>query len=115
MLTFSLPLEITIRIIVSIRFKTNGGGYLKWADETIIGWLARTAAQYGLCAIETKWPANQQDLTPMTDEHLLECHPAVQLQYVEVADRYPSVVPSEVMGTVRELTEHGTRPSRPTS
>lgn len=51
----------------------------------------------------------------MTREHLLECHPAVRLQYVAVAERYPSVVPSEVMETVSELTEHGTRPSSPTS
>jgi hypothetical protein len=85
------------------------------AEGTVNGWLDRTAAQYCLCAIETKWPAKRQDLTPMTREHLLECHPAVRLQYVEVAERYPSVVPSEVMETVRELTEHGTRPSSPTS
>jgi hypothetical protein len=49
----------------------------------------------------------------MTPEHLPECHPAVRLQYVEVAERYPAVVPSEVMETVSELTEHGTRPSGP--
>jgi hypothetical protein len=80
------------------------------AEGTITSWLDRTAAQYCLCAIETKWPAKRQDLTTMTREHLLECHPAVRLQYVEVAERYPSVVPSEVMETVSELTEHGTRP-----
>jgi hypothetical protein len=33
------------------------------------------------------------------------------LQCVEVADRYPTVVPPEVMETVSELTEDGTRPS----
>lgn len=71
------------------------------AEGTVNGWLDRTAAQYCLCAIETKWPAKRQDLTPMTREHLLECHPAV--------------VPSKVMETVRELTEHGTHPSSPTS
>jgi hypothetical protein len=85
------------------------------AEGTVNGWLDRTAAQYCLCAIETKWPAKRQDLTPMTREHLLECHPAVRLQYVEVAERYPNVVPSEVMETVRELTEYGTRPSSPKS
>jgi DNA-binding CsgD family transcriptional regulator len=85
------------------------------AEGTVESWLARTAAQYCLCAIETKWPAIRGDLTPMTCEHLLECHPAVRLQYREVAERSPSVVPAEVMETVRELNEHGTRPSGPTS
>ena len=85
------------------------------AEGTITSWLDRTAAQYGLCAIETKWPAKRQDLTPMTREHLLECHPAVRLQYREVADCYPSVVPSAVLDTVRELNEYGTRPSDPKS
>lgn len=85
------------------------------AAGTIDGWLDRIAAQYGLCAIETKWPAKRQDLTPMTREHLLKCSPAVRLQYVEVAERYPNVVPPEVMETVSELNEYGTRPSSPKS
>ena len=40
------------------------------AEGTITGWLDRTAAQYGVCAIETKWFAKRQDLTPMTRGHL---------------------------------------------
>jgi hypothetical protein len=89
------------------------GRELGRAEGTIESWLDRTAAQYCLCAIETKWPAKRQDLTPITREHLLMCHPAVRLQYVAVAEQYPSVVPSEVMETVSELTEHGTRPRSP--
>jgi hypothetical protein len=81
----------------------------------ITDWLDRTAAQYCLCAIETKWPAIRGDLTPMTREHLLECYPAVRLQYVEKVEHYPAVVPSKVMETVGELTEHGTRPTAPDS
>jgi hypothetical protein len=85
------------------------------AEGTIEGWLDRTAAQYGLCAIETKWPAKRQDFIPMTDDHLLAYHPAVRLQYRGVAERYPSVVPFEVMEPVRELNEYGTRPHSPAS
>lgn len=81
------------------------------AEGTIERWLARTAAQYCLCTIETKWPTKRGDLTPMTREHLLQCSPAVRLQYVEKAERYPDVVPFEVMEVVETLTEHGTRPT----
>lgn len=84
---------------------------LDCSEGTIDGWLDRTAAQYCLCAIETKWPPKRGNLTEMTREHLLMCHPAVRLQYIAVAERYPTVVPSEVMETVSELNEHGTRPS----
>lgn len=44
-------------------------------------------------------------------ERFLMCHPAVRLQYIEVAERFPTVVPSEVMATGSELSEHGTRPA----
>jgi hypothetical protein len=50
----------------------------------------------------------------MTREHLLACHPAVRLQYIEVAERDPSVVPSEVRETIADLNEYGTRPSSDT-
>jgi hypothetical protein len=81
------------------------------AGGTIEGWLDRAAAQYGLCAIATKWPATRGELTPMTREHLLACHPAVRLQYVTVAERYPNVVPPDVLATVADLTERESRPS----
>jgi hypothetical protein len=80
------------------------------AEGTIEGWLDRTAAQYGLCAIETKWPAVRGNLALMTREHLLACHPAVRLQYVDVAERYPSVVPPEVQEMIADVNEYGTRP-----
>jgi hypothetical protein len=41
------------------------------AEGTIKGWLDRTAAQYGLSAIETKWPAPRTDLELMTRERLV--------------------------------------------
>jgi hypothetical protein len=64
-----------------------------------------------------RWRGENSGYTaaPMTREHLLECHPAVRLQYVEKADRSPSVVPSEVMETISELNEYGTRPCSPIS
>lgn len=76
---------------------------------TIEGWLDRAGAPVWTLCDRDEMACHERRLTPMTREHLLACHPAVRLQYVTVAERYPSVVPPDVLATVADLTEHGTR------
>lgn len=71
--------------------------------------LDRTAAQYGLSELEGKWPTKRGVLTLLTPERLLANYPAIYLQYCEVAERSPSIVPAPVLETITELNEHGTR------